>query len=238
MIQPTLTTRDLLRYLQRHQEQFSALTTLLLEENCKFNLTRITDLREIRLRHYLDSLAVLLIQKSEKPLFCIDIGSGAGFPVLPLAIVRPGWRFVSVEATGKKADFQRKACRALGLDNVEVVSVRAEELAHDRRYRERFDAALERAVAELAVLAELMLGFVRPGGRMIAWKGPDVDEELKNAQAAFEKMGASPCESANYFLEDGESETAIRMKLVTATKQHATAALLPRHFGQIKRRPL
>jgi 16S rRNA (guanine527-N7)-methyltransferase len=200
-----LTTRDLVPLFQEHAQCFSILTDLLVEENKIHNLTRITDPPQIRLRHILDSLIALKVLDppigATSSLSCADIGSGAGFPVLPLAVVRPQWSFLSVEATGKKAAFQRKVCKALGLSNVQIVSARAEELAHDRRYRQQFDVALARAVADLSIVAELSLGFVKAGGRLIAWKGPDAAEELRLAQKAFDQMGAPAAESVPYVLE-------------------------------------
>jgi 16S rRNA (guanine527-N7)-methyltransferase len=238
---PILTTRDLSSLLERHAERFSILTDLLLEENEIHNLTRITDPPQIRLRHFLDSLIALKIldpmADSTVNFSCADIGSGAGFPVLPLAIVRPQWSFLSVEATGKKAAFQRRVCKTLGLSNVQVVSARAEELAHDRRYRGRFDAALARAVADLSIAAELSLGFVKTGGLLIAWKGPDVTEELQRAQKAFDPMGAADPESVPYVL-GGEDTEPIAMALVVAEKNRPTPDRLPRSFAQIKHRPL
>lgn len=237
-----MTTRELLSYLAQHQEQFAALTGLLLEENRKHNLTRITDPDQIRLRHYLDSMAALLILEplaGDREDFClIDIGSGAGFPVLPLAIIRTDWRFVSLEATGKKADFQRRACRLLELGNVEVITGRAEDLAHEPAFRERFDAVLARAVADLRILAELMGGFVKLLGNMFAWKGPDVEDELQNARPAFRKMGAPSAENVPYLLEDEHSSPPLLMNLIVSTKQHKTPFDLPRHYSRIKNQPL
>lgn len=242
MTAPNLTTRDLEPLLNRHAEPFSILTRLLLEENQKINLTRITQPQQIRLRHYLDCLMALPIldalAKTTTPIRIIDIGSGAGFPVLPLAIVRPAWTFVSVEATGKKAAFQQKACRTLGLAHVQVISARAEELAHQPDYREQFHAATARALANLSILAELSLAFIQPGGRLLAWKGPHVNEELKNAQKAFQQMGAARPKITPCHLEDKESEQSIRMNLVIADKHNKTPYHLPRPFAQIKTRPL
>lgn len=238
----TLTTRDLVPFLHEHAERFSILTDLLIEENKIHNLTRITDPPQIRLRHILDSLIALKIldpmAESAGSFSCADIGSGAGFPVLPLAMVRPHWSFLSVEATGKKAFFQRKVCKTLGLSNVQVVSARAEDLAHDPQFRSRFNAVLARAVADLSILAELSLAFVKPGGTLIAWKGPDIAEELRCAQKAFEKMGALKPKSVPYLLEDAESGEPLHFHLVVVTKQRATPDCLPRPYGQIKKQTL
>lgn len=236
-----LTTRDLVPLLQEHAERFSILSDLLIEENKIHNLTRITDPSQIRLRHFLDSLITLKIldpmAESAGSFSCIDIGSGAGFPVLPLAIVRPQWKFLSVEATGKKAAFQRNVCKALGLSNIQVISSRAEELAHDPQFRSRFDAVLARAVADLSIVAELSLAFVKPGGQLIAWKGPDAAEEMQRAQKAFDQMGASGTRAHPYWLEDENTEP-ISLSLIVAEKSRPTPQNLPRSFSQIKNHPL
>lgn len=234
-----LSLDELQTLLERHSRPFAKLTELLLAENKIHNLTRITDSESVRVRHFLDSLAALKVLDplaAGRALTCIDIGSGAGFPVLPLAIVRPAWRFVSVEATGKKAAFQQKTCAQLGLENVQVVAERAEELAHRRGFREQFDAALARALADLAIVAELSLGLVRPGGRLIAWKGPDIQEELHRAAGALERMGASSAQLYPYLLPT--SPTPARMTLAVAEKARPTPSTLPRSFAQIKHNPL
>lgn len=236
-----LTTRDFAAVLEEYADRFSLLTDLLIEENKIHNLTRITDPTQILFRHILDSLIALKIlgfpAESGSGFTCVDIGSGAGFPVLPLAIVRPDWKFLSIEATGKKAAFQQKACRALGLTHVQVLSARAEDLAHDRRYRQRFDAVLARAVANLSVLAELSLGFVKIGGRLIAWKGPDVAEELRLALKTFDQMGAAEVKRVPYLLE-GVNTEKISMSLIVAEKTRSVPDGLPRSFAQIKHRRL
>lgn len=239
MNQALLSLDDLQVLLERHSRIFKQLAQGLMAENKIHNLTRITDPESIRVRHFLDSLAALKVLEpfSEgRALTCLDVGSGAGFPVFPLAIARPSWRFVSVESTGKKAAFQRKMCGQLGLDNVEVVSERAEELAHQKRFRERFDAVLVRAVADLAVAAELSVGLVRPGGQMMVWKGPNIEEELQRARQALEQMGAGEIKTLAYLLPT--SPQPAQMTLVVAEKIRPTPANLPRSFAQIKQKPL
>ncbi len=234
-----LSLDDLQALLQRHSRTLERLTERLLTENKIHNLTRISDSESVRIRHFLDSMAALKILEpfaGERPLQCVDVGSGAGFPVLPLAIARPNWRFVSIEATGKKAAFQRKVIAELGLNNVEVVAERAEELAHQKRFRERFDAALVRALADLSIAAELSLGLVRPGGQLIAWKGPECLDELKQARAALEQMGASDVQTFRYLLPT--TPTPTKMTLAVADKTHPTPPNLPRSFAQIKHNPL
>lgn len=239
MNESLLSLDDLQALLQRHSRALERLTELLLAENKIHNLTRITDSESVRIRHFLDSLAALKVLEpfaAGRAIKCIDVGSGAGFPVLPLAIARPNWRFVSVEATGKKAAFQRKVIAELELKNVEVVAERAEELAHQKRFREQFDVALARALADLSIAAELSLGLVRPGGRLLAWKGPNIEEELKRAQGALVQMGASDVKTFEYVLPT--APTPARMTLIAAEKTHPSPPDLPRSFAQIKHNPL
>ncbi len=242
MKQSCLTTREYLPLIRQYERQFSLLTEWLLAENARVNLTRITDPCQIRIRHFLDSLAALSVLDSlarpQEPFCCVDIGSGAGFPVLPLAIVRPQWRFVSIEATGKKARFQQRVCEALGLSGVRVICGRAEELSHDRSCRGLFDAALARAVADVSVLAELTLGWIRPGGRMIAWKSPQAAEEIAHSRPALERMGGAAAEVLTYLLEDDSEQAPIRLHLVVSEKIRPTPKDLPRSFAQIKEHPL
>ena len=187
---------------------------MLLAENRTLNLTTITDPDAVRVRHFEDSLAAVpLIEQmaaahrpaphsGESGLSLIDVGSGAGFPGLPLAIALPWCRVTSLEATGKKARFQEKVAAALGLRNVTVIHDRAESLAHRDEYREAFDVAAARALAALPVVAELTLPFVKVGGHAIAWKGPGADPEIAPAQAACEKLGGATITQFPYILPD------------------------------------
>jgi 16S rRNA (guanine527-N7)-methyltransferase len=196
MIPKQLDISTLPDLLTQHQQAFDALSQWLIEENKHVNLTRIIEPDQIRTRHFLDSLAVLPVldklAEGHSLYSVVDVGSGAGFPVLPLAIVRPAWKFTSIEATGKKVNFQKKAVAQLGLTNVTVISGRAEELAHDKQYREQFDAAIARAVADLSILAELSLPLVKTGGLMLAFKGPDVEKEMAGAEKMIAILGAQP----------------------------------------------
>ncbi len=229
--------------LTRYRHAFEVFAQLLVEQNLTLNLTRIVSREQIQTRHFLDSLAALAVLDAaagrlsgQKPFTVIDVGSGAGFPALALAIARPKWQIVSVEATEKKARFQRLVCQMLGLDNVQVRHGRAETLAHEPALRERFDAAAARAVAPLNVLAELTMAFVKPGGLGVFWKGPQVREELPDAGRAFEHMAASPPHLLSYSLPDATETT---FYLATAQKHSNTPDTCPRaNFAAIKQRPL
>ena len=225
-----------------HQDAFAQFENLLIEQNRIHNLTRITSPEEVRLRHFVDSLAAMdildaLAKELKRPLSIVDLGSGAGFPSLALAIARPDWSFTSLEATGKKVQFQQKVCDALGLKNVSVTQGRAEALAHELDYRQRFDVVTARALAAMPMLAELSLGFVRPGGCAIYWKGSQAKDELTSAEYAIKHMKAEPQSIASYLLNtDDPAQNAFA--LIVCAKTGSTPSGYPRPFGVIKRKPL
>ena len=232
--------------LASHRERFDRFAQLLIEHNRTTNLTRIDSPEQIQIRHFLDSLAALsVLDKTAAAVggmefSLIDVGSGAGFPGLALAIARPYWRIVSLEATDKKARFQQQVCRELGLANVEVIHGRAEVMAHDPQLRERFNVATARAVAGLDVLAELMIALVRTGGIGLFWKGSQVQDELIAAEKAFEKMGSAITQLCAYRLPKQPSDAESSMMYLVAAEKHTpTPAVYPRqNFGSIKKRPL
>jgi len=232
--------------LAAHREMFDRFAQLLIEHNRTTNLTRIDSPEQIQTRHFLDSLAALsVLDKTAAAgggtdFSLIDVGSGAGFPALALAIARPQWRIVSLEATDKKVHFQQIVCRELALTNVQVIHGRAEVIAHDSQLRERFNAATARAVAGLDVLAELMIALVRTGGIGLFWKGSQVQDELMTAAKAFEKMGAVITQLYAYRLPKQPSDAESSMMYLVAAEKHTpTPAAYPRqNFGSIKKRPL
>ena len=238
----TINPESLGAVLQEHREKLGRFSELLIAENQKYNLTRIDSPEQIQNRHFLDSLAGLSVldeseKKTGKSLTILDIGSGAGFPGLVLAIVRPNWKIVSLEATGKKAHFQQRVCGELGLKNATVLNVRAEETAHHAAYRQQFDAITARALAALPVLAELSLAFVKAGGLGLYWKGPSVSKELQSARKAIQEMGAEIQDTLPYTLRINEDEPA-HLSLIVCKKIKATPKQYPRVFGIIKKKPL
>jgi 16S rRNA (guanine527-N7)-methyltransferase len=212
--------------------------TLLLDWNERTNLTAITDPTEILTHHFLDSLACALpltAKERRAPLSLIDIGSGGGFPGLPLAIAFPTWQVCLLEATGKKVRFLVAAILALGLRNVSAVHGRAEEVAHLPLYRGSFDIATARAVASLPTLLEYCAPFVKAGGLMILPKKGNLGEELAWGKRAAPQLRA--------FLEDvlplpilaGLDSSHV---IVTARQQRPCPAQYPRAAGAPRKRPL
>jgi 16S rRNA (guanine527-N7)-methyltransferase len=219
-------------------EQLDMLARELIAWNQRFNLTAITDPEGIALRHFADSLSVLPLlpaaPDNTPDIRIIDVGSGAGFPGLPLALARPTLRLTLLEATGKKAGFLRHMAGLLGLANVTVVNARAEEAGNRPDHREAYDVALARAVAPLPVLLELTLPFVRVGGRVIAWKKADIGDEINSSVRAVRTLGGQLGERRTLRLTGDEAD---RMLLVIE-KVRPTPAGYPRRPGVPARTPL
>lgn len=164
--------------LKPHLEAFSRLYALLQEASGKVNLTALRGEEEVVVKHFLDSLTLLRLPLWQGPLRVLDLGTGAGFPGLPLKIVRPELELVLVDATRKKVAFVERAIEVLGLKGARALWGRAEVLAREAGHREAYARAVARAVAPLCVLSELLLPFLRVGGAAVAMKGPRVEEEL------------------------------------------------------------
>ncbi len=175
---------------EQQLEQFLRYQQELLDWNTHFNLTAITDPGGVQIKHFLDSLTLLAAYDKPQTRL-LDIGSGAGFPGLPLKIVRPAWEITLLEATGKKVTFLRHVIETLRLDGITVVQGRAEELAHKAAYRVKFDLVTARAVASLATLLEYSAPFCRVGGRIIFFKKGDLADELVQGKRAAIQLGAT-----------------------------------------------
>lgn len=212
-------------------DQYAA---LLAEWNQRLNLTAISDAEGIETKHFLDSLSVLTAISAER-LRLIDVGSGAGFPGLVLAIVQPTWQVTLLEATRKKVDFLALVAETLALGNVQTLWARAEEAGQMDDHREQYDVAVARAVAELNVLAEFCLPFVRVGGQWIAQKGPRADEELQAARNAFGQLGGKLVSADSVEVPGIEDQART---LVIVEKVRPTPATFPRRPGTPSKRPL
>lgn len=222
----------------RQVEQFELYYRELIEWNKKINLTAITDYSSVQVKHFLDSLTVTLALSEEQvrsPDFSIvDVGTGAGFPGVPLKILFPEPRLVLLEPTAKKTAFLRHIVNRLELGNVEVLNSRAEEAAHLSLYREQFALVLSRAVALLPTLVELALPFCRIGGRFIAQKKGQIEQELETAKKAITVLGGTLREIRQIELDAFDDARY----LVIVDKISPTPGKYPRRPGVPKRRPI
>ena len=211
-------------------ELLDSFGALLTEKNKSVNLTSITDPDGIAVKHFADSISLL---KADIPQGAkvLDLGCGAGFPGIPLLIMRPDIKLTLLDSTGKKLDFVSEALDALGLE-AEVLHGRAEELGQNPDYREKYDIVVSRAVARLNTLCELALPLVKPGGTFIPMKGASAAEEAKAAYTAIKTLGGSLEKSIDFTLTDGSRSLLIIKKLSPTPPKY------PRHGSQISKKPL
>lgn len=211
-------------------EKYDILCDFLLDYNEKVNLTSITDKKEVFIKHFLDSVL------GEKLFFegahTVEIGSGGGFPSIPLKLFRDDLRFTLVESTGKKCNYLTACVDKFSLGGVKVVNARAEELGRSEIYREKFNCATARAVARLNVLCEYCMPFVKVGGRFIAYKG-ECEEELTEAEKAIKILGGEIESVERYNLPSGDNRTLICIKKVSATPNK-----YPRGQGKERKCPI
>ena len=214
--------------------KFAIFDDFLIDYNEKINLTRIVEPMEVAVKHFGDSLALL----SQTTLFfgakVIDVGAGAGFPGIPVAIMRPDLRITLVDSLRKRTIFLSELTERLSLNNVDVVWGRAEDIGQNTQYREKYDIVIARAVAPLNVLAELCLPLIRIGGFFIALKGPKVESEVSAAEKAIARLGGK-IDSFDAVLlpliDDSRS-------LVNVSKTSSTPGTYPRKAGVPERQPL
>jgi 16S rRNA (guanine527-N7)-methyltransferase len=206
----------------------------LMDWNTRFNLTAIRDPEEVHIKHFLDSLTCLLAMRDTPLGRLIDIGTGAGFPGIPLKIMLPRVQLTLVESVGKKAEICRHVVNILDLQGVEVIQQRAETIGQDPAHRERYDWAVARAVAILPVLAEYLLPLVRVGGSMLAMKGESGPAEAHSAEHAIKLLGGH----LRQLLPVTLPGVAEERYLVVIDKVAATPAAYPRKVGIPAKRPL
>lgn len=207
---------------------------LLLSANQETNLTRIVEHREVLIKHHLDSLTAFLAVDIPAGGRVVDVGSGGGLPGIPLKIHRPDLGVSLLESSRKKCEFLRAAARELALPGLEVLEGRAEDLGRQPEYRESFDVAVARAVAHLAVLAEICLPLVKVGGALVAMKGAGGEGEAGEATEAIEAVGGNLARVLRVTLPEGEGDRAI----VVIQKVSATPGRFPRKAGIPQKRPL
>ena len=213
-------------------DQFYAYMVLLIEWNEKINLTAITEPQEIILKHFVDSLTIAKYIEEGKTI--IDMGTGAGFPGIPLKIYRNDVKVVLADSLNKRIKFLNEAIEKLQLKNIETIHCRAEELGKNKEYREKFDYATSRAVANLSTLSEYLLPFVKLNGLCIFMKTMEIDEELENAKKAIKILGGR-IEKVDKF-EIPESD--LGRSIIIVKKEKQTPSKYPRKPGTPAKEPL
>ena len=213
-------------------KSFEKYMNLLLEWNEKINLTAITQPEEVKLKHFVDSLTVLKYINDDDKV--IDIGTGAGFPGIPLKIMNKNTKITLLDSLNKRINFLNIVIEKLDLSNIQAIHGRAEEIARNKLYREKYDVAVSRAVANLSTLTEYMLPFVKVGGKCICMKGANVNEELERAQNAIKELGGEIEKIDNFFLSDNDNERNI----IIIKKVKETKSKYPRKAGTPSKEPL
>ena len=213
-------------------EKFNKYMSFLLEWNEKINLTAITQPEDVKLKHFIDSLTALKYIKDNDKI--IDIGTGAGFPGIPIKIMRENTDITLLDSINKRINFLNIVIENLKLKNIQALHGRAEEIARNKLYREKYDIAISRAVANLSTLSEYMLPFVRVGGKCICMKGANVNKELEEAQNAIKELGGEIEKVDNFYLSNKDNERNI----VVIKKVKETKSKYPRKAGTPSKEPL
>ena len=215
---------------EEKNEQYFQYMNLILEWNEKINLTAIKDEKEFIVKHFIDSLTIdSLINDSKKLL---DIGTGAGFPGIPLKINNPDINVTLIDSVNKKIMVLNDVIEKLGLEKTEALHVRAEELARENDYREKFDIVTTRAVSNLSTISEYMLPFVKIGGKAICMKGPNIEQELEDAKNAIQLLGGQIEKIEKFNIDDFERNIIIIKKVKNTNKKY------PRGQGKPAKEPI
>lgn len=205
---------------------------LLIEWNNKINLTAITDYNEIILKHFVDSLTINKCIKENN--YVVDVGTGAGFPGIPLKIIRDDIKIVLVDSLNKRINFLNEVIKELNLKNIETVHARAEEFGRNKKYRQKFDIATSRAVANLSTLSEYMIPLVKINGRCICMKGKEIKEELKDSLNAIKVLGGKVENVEEFELADND----INRSIIYILKEKDTPNKYPRKAGTPSKDPI
>ena len=203
---------------EEQQLKFNTYSNFLIEYNEKVNLTAITDPQEIEIKHFLDSIMPLTLTNIGQNKSLIDVGTGAGFPGIPMKIIRPDLKLTLLDSLNKRLAFLEQLSEMMDQQN-QLVHARAEIAGIDDKHREKYDIATSRAVASLAVLCEYCLPLLKVGGVMLSLKGPDCGQELKSAASAIKVLGGGEAELLSYFLPDGSGRTLVVIKKIAHTQK-------------------
>lgn len=214
------------------KQQFQKYYELLIEWNNKMNLTAITEENEVAIKHFYDSLTLLMNVNVPKGAKVIDVGTGAGFPGIPLKIVRPDIKLTLLDSLNKRLIFLNEVCSSLGID-AEIIHKRAEEGGRDKNLRDKFDIATSRAVANMNTLSEYCMPYVKVGGKFVAMKGKNGTAELEKGIEALKILCGEKERVAEFSLPTGDERT-----IIVINKKFPTPKQYPRQSGKIKSKPL
>ncbi len=212
--------------------QFSDYYELLVEWNKVMNLTGITEIDDVAIKHYIDSIACLKFYQFSNSRIA-DVGTGAGFPGIPLAIMCPDCSFTLIDSLNKRITFLEEVCKSLNLSNVSLIHGRVEDVAHDSKYREQFDIVVSRAVAPLNILLEYTIPFLKVNGKLLSYKAKASEEELSISENAFKVLNVSLINKHDYKLPNDDDRVLMEIELVDKLEDK-----YPRNPGKIKKKPL
>ena len=213
-------------------EKYFKYMNLLLEWNEKINLTAITEIDEVILKHFIDSMTVLKFLVDSETI--IDVGTGAGFPGIPIAIMKTNERITLLDSLNKRVNFLNEVCNEIEIKNVKTYHCRAEEFGHNLEEREKYDVAISRAVANMTTLVEYLLPFVKVGGICICMKGPEINEELEKAKFAIKELGGKIENIEKLNLPDSD----IERNIIIIKKIKETPNKYPRKAGMPLKMPM
>lgn len=223
-----------LPYSEEIEEKFIVYRDLLKEWNKKINITSIEEDEDIYVKHFIDSLLILNEDNAAENKTIIDVGTGGGFPGLPLKIVNDNYRITLLDSLRKRIDFLAEVVKALNLKNVELIHGRAEDYGQNKKYRESYDICVSRAVAPLNVLSEYCIPFVKVGGYFAAYKSDNISQEISNSDNAIKKLGGKIKE----IIEISIPGTDINRKIVIIEKIEKTNIRYPRKAGKPGKDPI
>jgi 16S rRNA (guanine527-N7)-methyltransferase len=223
-----------LPYSEEIEEKFIVYRDLLKEWNKKINITSIEEDEDIYVKHFIDSLLILNEDNAAENKTIIDVGTGGGFPGLPLKIVNDNYRITLLDSLRKRIDFLDEVVKALNLKNVELIHGRAEDYGQNKKYRESYDICVSRAVAPLNVLSEYCIPFVKVGGYFAAYKSDNISQEISNSDNAIKKLGGKIKEIKEISIPG----TDINRKIVIIEKIEKTNIRYPRKAGKPGKDPI
>lgn len=223
-----------MEFTEAQYEQFIKYMRLLQEWNEKINLTAITEDEEVVKKHFIDCIKAFKSDTIKNANTVIDVGTGAGFPGLPIAIMNPEVKVTLLDSLNKRINFLNLVVRELGLKNVTTIHSRAEDGARRPELREKFDVATSRAVANMAVLSEFCMPYVKKEGYFVALKGPSIDEELENGRNAIKILGGE----LKGIIEISIEETDLKHNIVEVKKVKNCPKTYPRKAGTVNKKPL